>query len=176
MEKKTKLYAILEGIGLIALGVLIAAFGVSSVLNTYFGIVLVVGGAFVIGLCVYDLVRSKLMLFPPLFLGVAALLIGIFVLIGRYSFDFLLYTLVLLIIAGGIALIFYGIYTISKGASVYGISQLIVGSVVTTLGFLYLFLNGFYKVFWIVAGILIALYGVFFLFQVLTTKTKKTRK
>ena len=171
--KNKKLYAVIEALALIVLGVLIAAFGGQSVIDTYFAIVLVAGGAFVLALCIYDLAKTKVMLFAPLFLGVAALLIGIFILAKYYSFGYFLYTLILLIIAGGIALIFYGIYTISKKATLYGVIQIIVGSVVATLGFLYIFVAKFQSAFWIVAGIVLALYGVFYLVETLFDKRRK---
>ena len=171
--KNKKLYAVIEALALIVLGVLIAAFGGQSVIDTYFAIVLVAGGAFVLVLCIYDLAKTKVMLFAPLFLGVAALLIGIFILVKYYSFGYFLYTLILLIIAGGIALIFYGIYTISKKATLYGVIQIIVGSVVATLGFLYIFVAKFQSAFWIVAGIVLALYGVFYLVETLFDKRRK---
>ena len=175
MEKK-KVYAIIEALGLIVLGVLIAAFGGQSVIDTYFGIILVAGGAFVICVCLYDLIKTKLMLFSPLFLGTAALLVGIFILTGKYSFAYFLYTLILLIIAGGIALIFYGIYTISRRATLYGVVQIVVGTVVATLGFLYIFAPKFQTAFWIVAGIVLALYGVFYLVETLFDKKRVTKR
>ena len=175
MEKK-KLYAIIESIGLIVLGVLIAAFGGQAVLDTYFAIVLVAGGALVLCLCIYDLAKTRLLLFAPLFLGVAALLIGIFILTNYYSFGYFLYTLILLLIAGGIALVFYGIYTITKKAVLFGVIQIVLGTVVTTLGFLYIFVAKFQNVFWIVAGIVLALYGVFYLVETLFEKKRKSHK
>lgn len=175
MEKK-KVYAIIEALGLIVLGVFIAAFGGQTVLDTYFAIILIAGGAFVLCICLYDLVKAKLMLFAPLFLGIAAVLLGIFILINKYSFAWVLNTLVLLVIAGGIALVFYGIYTISKRATLYGVVQIIVGSVVATLGFLYIFAPKFQTAFWIVAGIVLALYGVFYLVETLFDKKLKSRK
>jgi len=175
MEKK-KVYAIIEALGLIVLGVLIAAFGGKTVLNTYFAIILIAGGAFVLCICLYDLIKTKLMLFAPLFLGTAALLLGIFILIDKYTVSWVLDTLVLLVLAGGIALIFYGIYTISKRATLYGVVQIVVGTVVATLGFLYIFAPKFQTVFWIVAGILVALYGVFYLVETLFDKKRVTKK
>ena len=175
MENK-KLYGVLESVMMIVLGVLVAAFGGQSVLDTYFGIVLTVGGAFALCVCVYNLTKTKSLLFAPLFVGFAALLIGIFLLINKYSFAYFVYTLVLLLIAAGIALMFYGIYIMSKKATVYGLSQLITGAAIATLGFLYIFVDKFQKAFWIVAGIVIALYGVFYLIEVLFQKKRKTRK
>ena len=171
--KNKKLYQIVEALALIVLGVLIAAFGGQTVLDTYFAIVLIAGGAFALCLCIYDYSRTKLLVFSPLFLGVAALLIGIFILTGYYSFGYFLYTLILLIIAGGIALVFYGIYTISKKATVYGVVQIVVGTVVATLGFLYIFVAKFQQAFWIVAGVVLALYGVFYLVETLIDKKRK---
>ena len=158
-----KIMTILQGAGLIVLGILLACFGGQAVLDTYFGIIFLITGIALCAFCVLALIKTKSLLFGFLFGAVAFTLLGIFLLAKKYTFNYFVYTIIILIIAGGIALTLYGIYTIAKFSLFYGIGQIVVGAVAAVLGFLYIFNADFYKVFWIIVGVLVALYGLFYL-------------
>ncbi len=155
-----KLLTILEGCAVIALGVLMAIFGGQKVLDVYFGVLFVVAGAGLTAFSIATLVKTKLLPFGAVFGASASILIGTFLLASYYSFANLVYTIVLLIIAAGMALVLYGIYTIVKFSVVYGIGQLVIGAAAAALGFCYIYIASFYKWFWIIIGILVAVYGV----------------
>ena len=60
----------------------------------------------------------------------------------------------------GAAVLCYGIYLIGKKEPAIGAIQIVIGAVAITMGILYLTVDGFATAFWIVIGILIALYGL----------------
>lgn len=158
--KNQKLFTIIEGAAVIALGVLVAIFGGQTVMDIYFGVLFVILGVGLAIFAIATLVKTKLLNFGVVFLACAAALIGVFLLIKQYSFAYLVYTLILLIIAAGSALVFYGIYTMIKFSVFYGIGQLVVGAAAIALGACYLTIPEFYKWFWIIVGVLVAAYGV----------------
>lgn len=168
-----KLLGIIEGAVTIVLGVLIAIFGGQEVMDIYFGVLFVVAGAILLAFAIVTLVKTKLLAFGVVFGAFAALLFGSFLLAKQLSFGYLVYLLVLLIIAGGAALVFYGVYTIIKLSVFYGIGQIVVGAAASTLGLCYLYVDGFAKVFWIVVGILVAVYGVFMVVTAILDKSAK---
>ena len=172
MEKK--FLAICEGAAAIVLGILLAAFGGQAVLDVYFGIIFVIGGALMLVLTAIGLARTRALLFGFLFAGVAMTLIGSFMLANYYSFGYFVYTIILLIIAAGFSLVLYGIYTIVKFNLFYGIGQIVVGAIAATLGFCYLFVPEFYQAFWIIVGVVIAVYGVFYLILAILSKPLPT--
>ena len=80
--------------------------------------------------------------------------------------------IVVLIIAFGFALLVYGVYAAAKVNKGYGIGQIIIGVLAALMGVLYITLPEFRTAFWIVVGILIALYGGFVFFYALLSKKK----
>ena len=167
-----KLLGVLEGAITIALGVLIAVFGGQAVLDIYFGILFLIAGVSLLVVACVGLSKTRILNFGLLFLAFAGLVLGTFLLAKYYSFGYLVYTLVLLIIAAGGALIFYGVYSITKKNTFYGVGQVVIGAAAITLGNLYIFVPEFQKWFWIVVGILVAIYGVFFLVSAVLSKEK----
>ena len=165
-----KLLNIIEGALVVALGVLIAIFGGQEVMDIYFGVMFIIAGAGLLAFAIVGLVKTKILSFAITFFAFAALLLGTFLVARYYSFGYLVYTLILLIIAAGGALIFKGVYTIIKYSVVYGIGQIVIGAAAITLGVLYLTVPEFYTVFWIVVGVLVALYGVFMIVGALLAK------
>lgn len=168
MEKK--LLAICEGALAIVIGVLMACFGGQTVLDIYFGVLFVVAGALFLILAIVGLAKTKILLFGSLFAALAGLLFGSFMLSGHYSFDRFIEAFILLMIAAGAALVLYGIYTIFKHGLFNGIGQIVIGGGVFALGFCYIYIPSFYKVFWIIVGVLVAVYGLFFLLSALLSK------
>ena len=173
MNMNKKLLGILEGAAAIVLGVLVAIFGGQAVLDVYFGVLFVIAAAGILAFAIVGLVRTKILLFPALFVGISLGLIGSFMLANYYSFGYLVYTLVLLVIAAGFALVFYGIYTLVKFNVFYGIGQIVIGGALSALGFCYIFVAGFYQWFWVIVGVLIAVYGLVYAIAALLNKTDK---
>ena len=159
--KKEKLSKVLTGLIIATLGVLIAIFGVASVLNIYLGVVACVAGAC---LLVYAcLLLSKKEILPPfpLVVGGALIALAIGLFLGKIGVGVIILALVFAVLGGGAGLILYGIYLLTKKAKTLGAVNLIVGVVAVTLAILFLTVNGFEQAFWIITGILIAIYGVF---------------
>ena len=160
MDKK--IMTIVEGAALIVLGILLAIFGGQAVLDVYFGIIFVIAGVLFLAVCIIGLLKTKELIFGFVFAAAAFLLFGIFLLTKYYSFAAFVYAIILLIIAGGIALFLFGIWSLIRVSLFLGIGQMVVGAAVATLGFCYIFIPEFYATFWIIAGIIVALYGVFY--------------
>ena len=68
--------------------------------------------------------------------------------------------LVFILIGLGGGLIFYGIYSLVKGRTLFGVAQLIAGVALLVIGILYLTVNDFAKAFYIALGVAVAVYGV----------------
>ena len=168
-----KVLGIIEGAVVIALGVLIAIFGGQAVMDIYFGVLFVIAGAILLAFGIATLIKTKLLSFGITFGAVAALLFGSLLLARLLSIDFFFYVLVWLIVAAGGALVLYGIYTIVKLSVFYGIGQIVVGAAASTLGLCYLYVEGFAKVFWIIIGVLVAVYGVFMVLSTIFAKEEK---
>lgn len=174
MKDNKKLFAILESVAVIALGVLLAIFGFRTV-DLYFGIMFIVAAVAFLSIVVAYLVKSKEMPFGPLLGFSSALVFGILILLSRFSLAFLFDVFVLLIIAFGGALLIYGIYLMVKGATVYGVGQLVIGILLFVSGILYLTVPDFRVAFWIIVGVLVAIYGVLLLVEAIAGK-KLTKK
>ena len=167
-----KVLGILEGAVIIALGVLIAVFGGQAVLDIYFVILFLIAGVSLLVVACVGLAKTKELSFGLLFLAFAGLVLGTFLLAKYYSFAYLVYTLVLLVIAAGAALIFYGVYYITKKNTFTGVGQVVIGALAITFGTLYIFVPEFQKWFWIVIGVLVAVYGVFYIVNAAMSKNK----
>ncbi len=168
MENK-KLISILEAVGTIAFGILVAIFGFRT-FDYYFGIVFLVASFAALVAIIVGLVKYRTLAFGLCLVFSATLVFGITIITRYLSLGYLLYVLVLLFIAFGGALMFFGIYTAAKTNLFYGIGQIVVGALSVTVGVLFLTVPAFNQAFWIIVGILIAIYGVFYLVSALTNK------
>ena len=168
--KNKQLVLFLEGLLTTVVGVRIAVFGIQTVIDTYFGILFLITGVAFLGIECVALSKKNELSFANLFLGMACLLIGIFLLASILSFGILIGIFVTLVIAFGAALMFYGVYSLAKKETVAGVVQLVFGAVAVTMGILYLTVDDFAKAFWIVIGILVALYGAFLMVTALVKK------
>ena len=93
-------------------------------------------------------------------LGAGALIAVGAGLFAKYTtFAFLVNFLVLVVMGVGAALILYGIYFLIKVDKLYGILQIVVGAGLVALTAVYMAVPDFAKTFWIIVGILIAVYG-----------------
>ena len=160
MNKKT--LAIIEAIATITLGVLVAVFGGVSVLSTYFGILFIVAGVTLAVLACMALVKTKALPLNLTFMASIALTFGIAMLIHKEIVALVLLLFTYLVLAGGIALVVYGIYTlVCKKDTFTGVGQVVIGAAAAVVVILFLKVDGFDKVFWIIVGVLIAVYGAY---------------
>lgn len=172
---KEKYIRIIAAIITIAMGVIIAVCGAGTALDMYFGIGFLVTGAVLIVLDVISLTKNKIISFGQVFLAAAFTTLGVALLFTKYvSFAMLINLIVLLVLGMGIALLIFGLLTLLLAKQVpFGIIQMVIGLVIVTLVIVYLNVAEFRTVFWIIAGILIAAYGVLDLITVLTNKKLK---
>ena len=171
---KQKLFAIIEGAIIIALGILIAIFGPVTVLDTYVGIVCLVLGVALLIASIVSYADTKTLALPGLSLGFILISFGIGLLVpGFLSLGMVFLFLVFALIGLGVALIVYGAYMLSKKFVFTGIGQIVIGVLLVVFCFLYLFVEEFRTAFWIIIGVLIAIYGVFFIIGALLEKKKK---
>ncbi len=160
MSKNQKIRYIIEGAVLVVLGVLLAVFGGESVLDLTFGILCLVGGVAFGVLTVLALSKKEPLPFGSL-LGFCALVsVGICFLVEFLTVAALIAFIMILLIALGGALVLYGVYSLIKGLVVSGIFQLIIGAALAVLAGLYIGVADFHEAFWIIIGIVVALYGV----------------
>ena len=169
-----KLLGVIEGAIIVALGVLIAIFGFGAV-DLYFAIASTVVGAALLGVSIYGMSKNSLDV-GVLALSGVLIAIGVGLFTHYLSFGILINLIVIAILGFGAALIIYGIYLIAKKYPVYGTLVLIIGVVLVTLSVLYICLADFRNVFWIIVGIVIALYGVLYIVAVLTERKSITKK
>ena len=174
MDKNKKLVNILESVALIAFGVLVAIFGFRT-FDIYFGIVFIVASVGFLVASIVELTKFKTLSFGLLFAFTALMTFGVVILMNQFSLIYMVTVLVYLVIAFGGALIIFGAYSAAKVNGFYGIGQIVLGAVMITVGILYLLVPEFNTAFWIIVGVLIALYGVLALVMSLTGKslTKK---
>ena len=157
---KDKLILVLEGAIIVALGVLIAIFGLAAVLDTYFGILAVVSGAILAILAVVTISKKKELALSTVAMSAVLITVGVGLLIpGWLTVASIILFLIFVLIGLGGGLILYGIYTLTKGRTLFGIAQMVAGAALLVLGILYLTVEDFRQAFYIALGIAIAVYG-----------------
>lgn len=156
---KDKIFTIIEGAIIVIFGILFACKGSATAVNTYFGVVFLVVGILLAALALIGLFRTRLMLFGAVFAATALITFGVALLSKKLGFEVLIAYAVYAILAFGIALAIFGLYTIVKGNLFGGIGQIVVGAVIAILAILYINNADFHKVFEIILGIVIAVYG-----------------
>lgn len=157
MNDKTK--TIIEGLLLLVFGILIAVTGIGTVVDICFGIAFCVGGISMLAFGGYAIGHKSGLSAPWLILGVTLLTIGITLFTPYLSLAALVQFIVIAILGFGIGLIIQGIIDLVRKATLLGVTRLVVGVALVTLAILYLTIPDFQKVFWIIVGILIAVYG-----------------
>ena len=170
---KDKLMTILEGVIITVLGVLIAVFGISATIDIYFGVTFLVIGVALAVVAIVGLVKSKVLLFGPTFMACALITLGSALFTEFLSFAGLIAIIVFLLIGLGGALVIYGVYTLLKKNLFYGVGQIVVGAALIALSIVYLLVPDFQTVFWIIVGILVAIYGVLVIVSAFLAKGKK---
>lgn len=172
---KEKLAGILEAVVIIAFGIIIAVCGGGTALDLYFAIVSLAAGAILLVANVYTLIKVKELSFALTFLSCALITIGIAILAEKLSFAVLIPLMAFLLLGLGIALILYGLFVALRKNLFYGVGQMVVGAVLVTLIILFLTVPEFAQAFWIILGVVLALYGVLLLIFTIVGKPEKKK-
>ena len=175
--KKEKLTQVLVGAIMVALGILVAIFGTEA-FDLYFGILATAAGAVLLAYAIFLLTKKQKLSASIFILPCVLLTFGICLLIpgGPISFGMLVNVIVVLVLGLGAGLIFYGVYLIAKKATLNGVINLVIGAAAVTLSILYLTVPEFAKAFWIIVGIVIALYGVLEIVDAFIEKTSSRER
>ncbi len=173
--KKEKLVGILEAIVIIAFGIIISVFGGGTALDIYFAIVALVAGAVLLIVNIYSLVKVKELNFALTFLSSALITVGVAILAKGLSFGVLIPLMAYLLLGLGIALVLYGIFVAVRKNLFYGVGQIVVGAVLATLVIIFLTVPEFAHAFWIIVGVVLAIYGVLLLVFTLVGKPEKKK-
>ena len=152
---------ILEGAILVALGIIIAICGVGEAIDIYFGIILTVAGLALLVLAFLGLSKKDPTSLVDVILGSILLTIGICLFTPWLSFGGLVDILVIALMGLGVGLIITGAICVSKKLLFNGIGQIVVGVLMVTFVIIYKVNPDFAKAFWIIIGILVAIYGAF---------------
>ena len=173
---KEKLAGVLEAIVIIAFGIIIAVFGGGAALDLYFAIVALVAGVVLLMVNIYTLAKAKELNFALTFLSCALITVGVAILANKLSFAVLIPLMAFLLLGLGAALIFYGLYVIAfKKNLFYGVGQIVIGAVLATLVIIFLTVPEFAQAFWIIVGVVLAIYGALLLIFTLVGKPEKKK-
>lgn len=157
---KEKYVRIIAAIIVIATGIMIAICGAGQTLDLYLGITAIVAGSVLTILNLALAFTSKKMAFPMLFLSVTLIAIGIAFFTHYISFAVLVNVLVLATLGLGIALMVFGLFVMIASKKIpYGVVMMVLGAAVVTVVVIYLNVAEFRKAFWIITGVVIAVYG-----------------
>ena len=159
MDKNKKIITVFEGLATVVLGVLIAIFGTQT-LATYFGILFLISGAGFLVVSIAGLAKLKTLVFGAVLAFTTLVLFGVVLLVEPDLLDTFIRLFVYFIIALGGALLLHGIYFMIKHNVIYGIGQMTLGAIAIVLGVLYRVVIPFRTAFWIVIGVVVALYGI----------------
>ena len=167
--KKETLFQVLSGAILVALGVLIAIFQIGA-LDLYFGIIAIIGGALLLVFSCYLVAKKKPLNTSNAILACVLLALGITLVIHFVSFGALIPLVLTLMIGGGAGLVLVGAYLLGKKDTLGGLTNIIVGVAAITLAVLYIAVEEFRDAFWIIVGVLVAIYGVLEILRAFVSK------
>lgn len=167
-----KVARVLEGAILVALGVIIAICGIGSAIDIYFGIVFTVAGACLIILGFAGLNKKDASGLSDLILGSVLLTIGVCLFTPWLSFGALIDIFVIALMGLGIGLMLSGAYCLSKKLVFNGVGQIVIGALMVTFVIIYKTVPDFAKAFWIIIGVLVAIYGALLIVSALIEKKK----
>ena len=157
--KKEKLSKILTCTVLIVLGILIAIFGTGAI-DVYLGVVACVAGVVVLADTIFLITRKEKLAVAPFVLSLVLIAIGITLFAHYISFAAIVNFLVVVILGTGAGLLCYGIYLLANKETSNGLLNIVMGVVAVVLAVLYMSVPEFAKVFWIIVGVVIAVYGL----------------
>ena len=159
-----KLTGILTGVAVAAFGLLLLLTSILDsldVVNVIFGVVLMLLGAACVALAVLGLVKEKKLEFKLCLGATAGLFLGLMVILNQLNIFAIFALLVYAVPPVGLALLAHGIFMICKKETVPGLIKAGVGVAATVIGMLYLFVESFQQVFWIIVAILLLVYGAY---------------
>ncbi len=161
---KSKAYSIVEGILLIIIGILMACSIVEpSILNYLLGGVALIFGLFLFIKCATESSKVNLLL-PGSMLSAVLVALGIELMINYFDFVGLLtHVIVLAILAIGIVFILDSIIKFVNKNTKTGVVELLIGAILITFAILLMTINEIYSYLWVITGILICIYGVYYL-------------
>lgn len=161
---KSKAYSIVEGILLIIIGILMACSIVEpSILNYLLGGVALIFGLFLFIKCATESSKVNLLL-PGSMLSAVLVALGIGLMINYFDFVGLLtHVIVLAILAIGIVFILDSIIKFVNKNTKTGVVELLIGTILITFAILLMTINEIYSYLWVITGILICIYGVYYL-------------
>ena len=173
--KNKDLSKVAQGIIAVVVGILIAVLGIGAVMDTYLAIFAIVVGSILMLLAGYVAYNKKPLPLATLAMGGSLVAIGIGVFADYISFAMLINIIVVSLYGVGVALIIYGIYVAAKHNAPFGVAFIVVGGALIAMASCYIAFEDFRKVFWIVTGILIAVYGALLIVLALTDKNGKKK-
>lgn len=161
---KSKAYSIVEGILLIIIGILMACSIVEpSILNYLLGGVALIFGLFLFIKCATESSKVNLLL-PGSMLSAVLVALGIGLMINYFDFVGLLtHVIVLAILAIGIVFILDSIIKFVNKHTKIGVIELLIGAILIIFAILLMTINEIYSYLWVITGILICIYGVYYL-------------
>ena len=173
MKNTEKLTQVLQGILCIVLGVLIAIFRGEAVLRTYFGIVLIVVGVLMLGFQVFLLAKKlpisiAMTMFAPVLIA-----LGIGLLTEYLNLGLIIGVAIVGCVGLGAGLVLLGGYALYRHQLPLAIAQICFGAIVIVLASLYIAnVPNFQTIFWIIIGIIVALYGLLTVIYTFVEKPK----
>ena len=173
--KNEQVANILEGAIIVVLGVLIAVVGIGQAVDIYFGVLFTAVGGLLALFLLYLAIKDKLLPIGLTLISGASLAVGIALFTHYLSFAMLVNILIMVVLGIGGALMFYGLWFAVKKNVPYGVVTLVIGAGIVTLVALYLNIPDFAKAFWIIVGILVALYGALLIVYNLVNKPSKKK-
>lgn len=156
--KKETFSQILKGIIFVVLGILVAIFGVGA-LDLYFGIVACAAGALLLIYALFLASRKQNVGASSFITGGILLTVGITLFTDWLSVASLIGFLVVVVLGSGAGLFCFGIYQLVKKEKANALINIVIGVVAITLAVLYMAVPEFRDAFWIIVGVVIALYG-----------------
>ena len=158
--KKDKLSKILTFAVVIALGILIAIFHTDAI-DIYFGIIACMSGVVILVDAIYLITKKQEVPVAPFVISCVLLAIGITLFTHYITFNMLVKFIVVVILGLGVGLLGYGIYLFTKKEVSTGILNVVMGVVAATLAILFIAnVNNIENVFWIIVGVVVAVYGL----------------
>ena len=160
MKNKQKNSKLISGIVVLVLGILVAIFGGQAVLDVYFGVIALISALALLSLTAYQMAKKQFDQVSNLVLGAIFAAVGIGLFTDFLTFAAIINFLVLAILGAGAGLFLYGVYCLVAKNAMAGFMNLLVGAGAITLSVLYITVAEFRTAFWIVVGVLIAVYGL----------------
>lgn len=170
--KNKDLSKLIQGMIAVVVGVLIAVLGIGAVMNTYLAIVCLVTGSILVLLTGYVVFNKGPLPLGSLILGGVLISIGVGVFTNFVDFNMLINIIVISLFGVGGALVIFGCYICAKTNLPVGVSFILVGGGLIAMAACYIAFPDFQKVFWIIVGILIAVYGGLNIILAVTEKKK----